>query len=361
MVNKTDTLVACIAELAPTAMSIGADPFDVERLAWNIQRAEYSRPGEVTQSALAAFDVACWDLDRSVAGRADLEAARRADSATACRRTPTAGTRPSATRPRSRRWRATSSRAAIARSSSIRSAAPALKLPPAERRRVGRASSPRCARRSGPTCRSWSRCTAASRAAAAATSRPSSSRSIPDWIEEPVPPENPTALARVRSATRLPIATGERAHTLADIRGFIEQGLVDIVQVDLTHFGGFTADEDAGRLGRGATSCCWRRTTSAARWGRWRTCTSRSRRRTTRSSSTSTTSPTAGCSELVDAAPRDRSARRLLPGARPHPASACASITTPAPSIRARTRGSSSSAKGGSGEANRRRRRRREQ
>ena len=40
-------------------------------------------------------------------------------------------------------------------------------------------------------------------------------------------------------ATRLPIATGERAHTIEDIRPFIEQGLVDIVQVDLTHFGGF--------------------------------------------------------------------------------------------------------------------------
>ncbi len=61
MVNKTDTLVACIGELAPRYV-VGADPFDVERLAWNVQRAEYGRPGEVTQSALAAFDVACWDL-----------------------------------------------------------------------------------------------------------------------------------------------------------------------------------------------------------------------------------------------------------------------------------------------------------
>ena len=61
MVNKTDTLVACIEELAPRYV-VGADPFDVERLAWNVQRAEYGRPGEVTQSTLAAFDVACWDL-----------------------------------------------------------------------------------------------------------------------------------------------------------------------------------------------------------------------------------------------------------------------------------------------------------
>src|SRR5207248_10008983 len=61
MVNKTETLDACINELAPRYV-VGSDPFDVERLAWNVQRGEYGRPGEVTQSALAAFDVACWDL-----------------------------------------------------------------------------------------------------------------------------------------------------------------------------------------------------------------------------------------------------------------------------------------------------------
>src|SRR5687767_8979278 len=61
MVSRTDTLLACVDELAPRHV-IGSDPFDVERLAWNIQRAEYDRPGEVSQSALACFDVACWDI-----------------------------------------------------------------------------------------------------------------------------------------------------------------------------------------------------------------------------------------------------------------------------------------------------------
>src|SRR5262249_59173383 len=36
----------------------------------------------------------------------------------------------------------------------------------------------------------------------------------------------------------LTIATGERAHTMEDIRPFLEGGCVDVVQVDLTHFGG---------------------------------------------------------------------------------------------------------------------------
>jgi galactonate dehydratase len=62
----------------------------------------------------------------------------------------------------------------------------------------------------------------------------------PAWLEEPVPFDSPAALARVRSATRLPIATGERLHLLPDFRPLFERGLVDVVQADLTHFGGFT-------------------------------------------------------------------------------------------------------------------------
>src|SRR5438093_4594836 len=61
MVNKTTTLLGCIEELAPRYV-IGSDPFDVERLSWNILRADYGRPEEITQSALAAFEVAAWDV-----------------------------------------------------------------------------------------------------------------------------------------------------------------------------------------------------------------------------------------------------------------------------------------------------------
>ena len=61
MVNKTETLLACINELSGRYL-VGTDPFDVERLAWNVQWAEYGRAGEVSQSTLAAFEVACWDL-----------------------------------------------------------------------------------------------------------------------------------------------------------------------------------------------------------------------------------------------------------------------------------------------------------
>jgi L-alanine-DL-glutamate epimerase-like enolase superfamily enzyme len=62
---------------------------------------------------------------------------------------------------------------------------------------------------------------------------------VTEWIDEPVAPENPRVMARVRAGTRLTIATGERAHTAEVIRPLIEDGLVDVVQVDLTHYGGF--------------------------------------------------------------------------------------------------------------------------
>src|SRR3954471_17603950 len=67
MVNKTDTLVACIGELGPRYV-VGSDPFDVERLAWNVQRAEYGRAGGGTQSAVGGVGVACWDLMGQILG-----------------------------------------------------------------------------------------------------------------------------------------------------------------------------------------------------------------------------------------------------------------------------------------------------
>src|SRR5438876_9281615 len=59
MVTKTDTLLACISELTGRHV-VGMDPFDRETLAFRVLRSEYERPGVVTQSALAAFDTACW-------------------------------------------------------------------------------------------------------------------------------------------------------------------------------------------------------------------------------------------------------------------------------------------------------------
>jgi galactonate dehydratase len=238
IVNKTDTLLACIGELAPRYV-IGADPFDVERLAWNVQRAEYGRPGEVTQSALAAFDVACWDLMGQALGVPvwKLLGGRFRDRVPAYANGWYTGKRDPAVI--ARLARDVVARGYRALKLDPFGAASAELTVPDRRRAIEIVAAVREA--VGPDVQIMiemhGRFTPAAASAVAAALEPYD----PEWIEEPVPPENAEALRRVRQATRLPIATGERAHTPYDIREFIEGGYVDVVQVDLTHFGGFLA------------------------------------------------------------------------------------------------------------------------
>jgi galactonate dehydratase len=244
MVNKTETLVACIGELAPRYV-IGSDPFDVERLAWNVQRAEYGKPGEITQSALSAFDIACWDLMgqalgvpvwKLLGGRFRERVPAYANGWYQAERDPVAI-------------------AALARTVVGRGYR-ALKLDPfgaasaelgaAERRRaVSIVAAVRDA--VGPDVQilieMHGRFTPATAIRVAALLEAYD----PEWIEEPVPPENAAVLRRIRSATRIPVATGERAHTIGECREIVERGGADILQPDLTHFGGFLAMKHLAR------------------------------------------------------------------------------------------------------------------
>lgn len=58
------------------------------------------------------------------------------------------------------------------------------------------------------------------------------------FIEEPVLSENYEALKEVAKYTSTPIATGERMFTRWDFKKIFEQGVVDIIQPDLSHAGG---------------------------------------------------------------------------------------------------------------------------
>jgi galactonate dehydratase len=62
----------------------------------------------------------------------------------------------------------------------------------------------------------------------------------PLFYEEPVPPENVEALARVARAIRIPVATGERLCTKFAFQELFRQRAVDIIQPDLCHAGGLT-------------------------------------------------------------------------------------------------------------------------
>jgi galactonate dehydratase len=236
MVNKTDTLVACIGELAPRYV-IGTDPFDVERLAWNVQRAEYGRAGEVAQSTLAAFDVASWDLMgqslgvpvwKLLGGKFRDRVPAYANGWYQAEREPSAIAR-LARGVVERGYRALKLDPFGAASAEL----------PAEDRRRAESIVAAVREAVGPDVQilieMHGRFTPATAVRVASMLEPFD----PEWIEEPVPPENAAALARVKAATRIPIATGERAHSIADIREFVETGVADVVQADLTHFGGF--------------------------------------------------------------------------------------------------------------------------
>src|SRR5665811_273797 len=62
----------------------------------------------------------------------------------------------------------------------------------------------------------------------------------PGWIEEPVVPGDVRGLRHVRNHTHLSIALGERIHSAVELQPFLEESLVDVVQVDVTHHGGIT-------------------------------------------------------------------------------------------------------------------------
>ncbi|GGG00740.1 galactonate dehydratase [Paenibacillus abyssi] len=60
----------------------------------------------------------------------------------------------------------------------------------------------------------------------------------PMFIEEPVLPENNEALKEIARHTSCPIATGERMYTRWGFKELLAQGIVDIIQPDLSHAGG---------------------------------------------------------------------------------------------------------------------------
>jgi galactonate dehydratase len=60
------------------------------------------------------------------------------------------------------------------------------------------------------------------------------------FIEEPCPPENVKAMARIARRSTTPIATGERLIASYGTRELIEMGVVDILQTDINHVGGVT-------------------------------------------------------------------------------------------------------------------------
>jgi galactonate dehydratase len=60
------------------------------------------------------------------------------------------------------------------------------------------------------------------------------------FYEDPVPPENVDALAKVAAAISLPMACGERSATIYGFRELIEREIPDVIQPDMARAGGFS-------------------------------------------------------------------------------------------------------------------------
>ena len=62
----------------------------------------------------------------------------------------------------------------------------------------------------------------------------------PFWIEDPTPAENQGAFRTIREHTTTPIAIGEVFNTIWDAKQLIEEGLIDYIRATVVHAGGIT-------------------------------------------------------------------------------------------------------------------------
>jgi galactonate dehydratase len=60
----------------------------------------------------------------------------------------------------------------------------------------------------------------------------------PMWIEEPVPSDNIDAMAKIREASRVPVAAGENIYTRYGYRPYLERQALSIIQPDFGKTGG---------------------------------------------------------------------------------------------------------------------------
>jgi galactonate dehydratase len=74
----------------------------------------------------------------------------------------------------------------------------------------------------------------------------------PMFVEEPVQPGDPVAMALVADRTGVPIATGERLLTLPEFQALADLRAVSFFQPDLCHCGGFTVARAIAAVGAAA-------------------------------------------------------------------------------------------------------------
>jgi len=253
--NKTEAVIGYLREAAPR-YALGRDPFNTEQLVHEMMTGDFGRPGEIAMSALACLEVACWDIKgqvlnqpvyRLLGGAVRDRIKLYANGWYRVERTPAAF--------------ADAAQVAVARGYR------ALKFDPfgesffdfssAEKRRsIDLVAAVRQA--VGPDIELFIEMHGRFTPIGAIEMARELAPLKPGWIEEPVPPENLKALKKVMDAVAplgIPVATGERIHTPGDVRELLELQACDILQTDITHFGGLM---NAKKIAAQAESCYMR-------------------------------------------------------------------------------------------------------
>src|SRR6516164_5038942 len=233
--NRTNALLGYLEECKGRYI-LGADPFRIEQLVQRMFRDDYGRVGEICASAISLVEIACWDIVGKAAnlpvyvllGGAVREKIKAyANAWYQVPRTPDEFAR--------------AAKAAVAKGYL------ALKFDPfgagyyemERKERLHCVSLVEAVRSAvGPDVELLIEMHGRFSPATAIRIAHDLEPFDPSWIEEPVPPENLPALKKVAEQVRIPIATGERIHTRHEYRELLELQAADVIQVDITHFGG---------------------------------------------------------------------------------------------------------------------------
>ncbi|OLC53055.1 MAG: dehydratase, partial [Chloroflexi bacterium 13_1_40CM_4_68_4] len=228
-------LLGYLQEAAPNHI-LGTDPFAIEDLVRRMYRNDYARAGQIAMSAIAVVEMACWDIVgkalrqpvyRLLGGPVRDRISAYANGWYTVERTP-------------EEFHAAAKRVRAKGYDAVKLdpfGDAYYELPAAERRRaISLVEAVRDAM--GPDGEVFVEMHGRFTPAIAIGIARDLAPFRPGWIEEPVPPENLKALAKVARRVEIPVASGERIHSRHEFRELFEQQAADIIQPDLTMSGG---------------------------------------------------------------------------------------------------------------------------
>ena len=236
--NRIDTMLGYLKETAPRYV-IGSDPFDIELLSHRMMREDYGKAGEIVMTGLALIEMACWDI----IGKALNQPVYRLMGGAVHKRIKAYANGWYRVERKPNEWY-------TAAKEVVEKGYKALKFDPfgsgfyeleRDEKLLSISLVEAVYDAVGPDVELLIEMHGRFNPVTAVEIIRELAKFKPAWVEEPVPPENLRALRDVREAVLplgIPVATGERIHSRYEYRELFELQAADIIQVDLTHFGG---------------------------------------------------------------------------------------------------------------------------